>query len=326
VGTACVATVVDTTVMAQRLALDGVALAGLGIDPGPLRPRLVRSARYDAMERFFDRRGVAGRTMMRSTAAMQLNLDCGDATTAALRWRRAHVLGPTLAATFANSPITDDLVTGWRSARLATWWAIDPTRTQPPPMEGDPVACWADYVLDAHVMLVRGGDSFVGLEDDITFAEWVTHGHELGYPDLADLDYHLTTLFPPVRARGWFELRMIDALPDPWWRAAAGVTTALLYDEHAGAAAEEAAAPTAGMWVDAARHGLSHPALARSAKRCFALALDALPRVGADPTTQTAALRYFERFVAAGRCPADEVLTAWTADRARPLTDAMVVT
>jgi glutamate--cysteine ligase len=104
------------------------------------------------------------------------------------------------------------------------------------------------------------------------------------------------------------------------------VTTALLYDEHAGAAAEEAAAPTAGMWVDAARHGLSHPALARSAKRCFALALDALPRVGADPTTQTAALRYFERFVAAGRCPADEVLTAWTADRARPLTDAMVVT
>ena len=48
----------------------------------------------------------------------------------------------------------------------------------------------------------------------LTFAEWIEDGHELGWPTLDDLDYHLTTLFPPVRPRGWLELRMIDALPD----------------------------------------------------------------------------------------------------------------
>ena len=41
------------------------------------------------------------------------------------------------------------------------------------------------------------------------------------FPDADDLEYHLTTLFPPVRPRGWLELRMIDALPEELWPAIA---------------------------------------------------------------------------------------------------------
>ena len=62
---------------------------------------------------------------------------------------------------------------------------------------------------------------------DCPFSAWISDGHALGRPTVDDLDYHLTTLFPPVRPGGWLELRYLDALPDPWWRVAAAVVTAL---------------------------------------------------------------------------------------------------
>ena len=33
------------------------------------------------------------------------------------------------------------------------------------------------------------------------------------WPMLEDLEYHCTTLFPPVRPRGWLEVRWLDCLP-----------------------------------------------------------------------------------------------------------------
>jgi glutamate--cysteine ligase len=105
---------------------------------------------------------------------------------------------------------------------------------------------------------------------------------------------------------------MIDALPDPWWRVAAAVTTTLLEDADAGAAALEAvSAPPGGTgvadhWRSAARHGLAEPALRAAAQRVFPAALGALGRMGADPATVAAAEAFYERFVARGRCPADE--------------------
>src|SRR5260221_2255452 len=114
-------------------------------------------------------------------------------------------------------------------------------------------------------------------------------GHERGWPTLADFEYPLTPLFPPVRPRGWLELRMIDSLPDPWWRVAAAVATALLEDGDAGATALDAVGPTpqgAGVaehWRSAARHGLADPALPAAAGVVFPAGLEGLRRLRADP-------------------------------------------
>jgi gamma-glutamylcysteine synthetase len=40
----------------------------------------------------------------------------------------------------------------------------------------------------------------------LTFRAWLPGVPGLRPPTLADLDYHLSTLFPPVRPRGWLEL------------------------------------------------------------------------------------------------------------------------
>ncbi|MGH9025061.1 MAG: glutamate-cysteine ligase family protein, partial [Acidimicrobiia bacterium] len=107
----------DAIHVGTALAEAGVALIGLGLDPVRTSGRVVDSPRYAAMEAYFDAGGAAGRTMMRSTAAIQVNLDLaapGGGSPAA-RWQLAHALGPVLAAAFANSPFENGRPTGWRS-------------------------------------------------------------------------------------------------------------------------------------------------------------------------------------------------------------------
>jgi len=323
VGVADACAVAQTDVAWARAAADrvGIDLVGLGADP--LRPplRVADTPRYAAMEAYFDTDGPAGRRMMANTASIQVNIGVGPtADDVARQWRLVHRLAPTLAAAFANSPLLEGRPTGFHSARLATWFALD--RSRAAPVDGNrpgPLA-WADYVLDARVMLIRprGADGaepapFVALDSPLTFAQWVNEGHELGWPTADDLDYHLSTLFPPVRPRGWLELRMIDALPDPWWQVPVAVASALLADPEGGDAADRTVTSCGAVdrWVDAARTGLGHPALAASARGCFDAALESLDRLDPGGPLTDLVAGYSERWVGRGRTPADDRLDAW---------------
>ena len=222
------------------------------------------------MEHYFDAHWPEGRTMMRNTASIQVNLDIGRELEIEMRWKRAHDLGPVLAAAFANSPLDAyGSPTGWRSTRLAVWQAIDPERTDSAFVPGlDARSSWTRYTLDAPVMMIRSDDAAcTPLDVRMPFGAWIANGHELGWPTIEDFDYHLTTLFPPVRPRGWLEFRMIDALPDRWWPVAVAVATTLLDDAEAADTAARAVASTRGCWIAAARDGLADPALRAAAAR-----------------------------------------------------------
>jgi glutamate--cysteine ligase len=318
----------DLAAVSDELRRAGLEPLARGLDP--LRPpeRILDRPRYAAMEAFFDLEGFAGRTMMCSTVSIQVNVDNGSPAALAQRWHLAHAVGPLLVATFAHSPVPGGGGCGPRSARQQVWSVLDPSRTGPvhgPILDGDtaapgsdPVEEWLRYTLAARLMLIRATSGrFVPVQgplasEPLTFAAWMERGHELGWPTLDDFEYHLTTLFPPVRPRGWLELRMLDALPEPWWRVAASVATALLEDSDAGAEALEAvSAPPRGTgvadhWRSAARHGLADPALRAAAQRVFPAALVALGRLGVDRATVAAAEAFHERFVARGLCPADD--------------------
>lgn len=308
----CDTTANELFLLDQWCAHRGIELIALGGDPGRRPERILRHPRYAAMERYFDAMGPAGRTMMCNTASIQINVGLGPAEVASDRWRIANRIGPLLIAAFANSPLAARGPTGWVSNRLRAWWSLDPTRSAPVDLIADPADAWFDYALAARVMFIRTApDVCEPLREPLTFGEWLARGHELGWPTIDDFTEHLTTLFPPVRPRGWFELRMLDALDADTWPVAVALTVALLVDPAAGGMVDEATRATAGAWAVAAEVGLADPGLARSADVCVAAALDALPRLGASAGVCDAVADYAERHVARRRCPADERLDEW---------------
>jgi glutamate--cysteine ligase len=307
----CEAATEDLVHLAVQLAPSGLDLLALGHDPVRPPDRVTDAPRYRAMQQHFDQANDAGRTMMCNTAAIQLNVGRGDPVHEERRWRTANALGPMLSAVFANSPFDAAGVTGWRSTRLRAWWAIDPSRAGPVALDAALHDAWPRYVVDASVMLIRQSpDAFASIAPGFSFARWLHEGHELGWPTEDDLAYHLTTLFPPVRPRGWLELRMFDTLPSPYWLVAAAVASSLLHaDLHDDVST--AIAGTEHLWVEAAQHGLALPELAAAARRCFSLARQQLEARGVDAGVQAVVATFDERWVQRGRCLADDAIERW---------------
>jgi glutamate--cysteine ligase len=316
----------DLDRLRRRVAAAGLTLTGLGLDP---RPPLLQTdnPRYLAMERHFTRRGPEGRRMMCSTASVQVCLDAGtDDAEVAERWQALHAWLPVLTGLFANSPAP-----GVRCGRTAIWAAIDPTRTVAP-VGADPRLAYARWALDAQLLAVRREGGSWAAPAGVTFRDWL-RGDVTGLPapTWADLGFHLTTLFPPVRAQGHLELRAIDAQPGDGWRVVVALVAALLDDPVARATATAAAAdattelvsrpagPAPGRAVagrpeavararalaTAARAGMADPVL-RRAGLCFVqTAAAALERAG-HPGLAAEVDGFGERYPARGRCPADD--------------------
>jgi glutamate--cysteine ligase len=307
----------DLRQLRAALAAAGLRLTGRGADPSRPPVRVVHTPRYEAMETFFDQTGPDGRIMMCSTASVQVCLDAGllggGTASIAHRWRVAHAIGPVLVAAFANSPRHAGRPTGWKSTRQAVWARLDPTRTSAP-RGADPAVAWAQYALDARVLCIRdsddGGVPCWPVPAGLNFRDWLA-GAGPRPATIDDLEFHLTTLFPPVRPRRWLELRMIDAQSgDDGWVVPVAVATALMED---GAAGGQALAATE-RWdpfdtepsLRAARLGLADPDLHAAATSCFEAARGALGRLGAPRAITEAVDRFADRYVSAGRCPADD--------------------
>ena len=329
------ATLADLAALRAATDTAGLELAGFGLDP--LRPprRLLTLPRYAAMEAFFDRGGPWGRRMMCGTASVQVCLDAGDESDGAAgyrrRWPLVHAIGPVLVAAFANSPLRVGRPTGWRSSRQQVWSHMDPGRTRSPKIGPDPRQAWARYALDAQIMCVREeGSADWSAPPGLTFRDWVRGGAAdagaLRRPTVGDLNYHLSTLFPPVRPHGYLELRMIDAQPGDGWIVPLAVASVLLNDARASdtamAAAERLWAGQSSdggqLWRRAARQGPADPDIARASKECFEAAVAALSRQSASADLRSAVDAFIERYVSRDRCPADDQLADHQTNQAEP--------
>ena len=283
----------------------GLGLVLLGADP--LRParRVNPGGRYQAMERFFQTSGtgVAGAAMMTSTASVQVNVEAGPEAGWADRVRLAHALGPTMIAVAANSPVLGGGFTGWQSTRQRVWGQLDSARCGPilGASGDDPASDWARYALRAPVMLVHTPDP-APVTEWVPFADWADGRVLLGErrPTIADLDYHLTTLFPPVRPRGFLEVRYLDSVPDALWPAVVWTLTTLLDDPVAADIAAEATEAVATAWDNAARIGLADRRLYDAAMTCVGAAAERAP------SRLTESMELLARSVEQGRCPADD--------------------
>lgn len=294
-----------TVVPGLRVALadEGIDTLTIGLDPVNRIEDValqLTADRYHRMARHFAAIGPEGARMMRQTASIQVCVDAGSAPLE--RWRLLNALSPYVVAIFANSPFSDGAPTGYQSTRRRIWGALDPDRTGIPSGQDDAARQYADFACNASAILLG--------EDDppfLPFGAWAQRG--IG---LDAWHAHLTTLFPEVRPRGYFEVRSCDALPPEWYAAPLAFIAGLTYGpDHGRTAWEIAGAPDEDQLERAGRLGLDDPDLAERARQLVALALRECAALGdrfVDGDALDQARDFFDRFTRARRSPASELL------------------
>ena len=268
----------------------GIELLARGVDPFNAIdsvPLQLQRERYTGMTRYFDSIGPSGVQMMRQTAALQINLERGEDPRS--RWRLLNGLAPIVVALFANSRQYERRPTGWASYRAQLWRTLDPSRTGIIYDEAAPAERYLRFALDAIAM--RGDDG----SPYRPFRKWISEPAE----NREDWLFHLSTLFPEVRPKEFFELRSADTIESDALAAPVVFVTSLVYDEGcASQAAELIGAPSEKLLERAGRLGLADPEIRRIASRLVVLALDGGRRLGTDYIRRphlAAAYQFFAR-------------------------------
>lgn len=269
----------------------GIELLARGVDPYngiedvPLQ---LNRDRYTGMTRYFDSIGPSGVRMMRQTAALQVNLERGEDPKS--RWRLLNGVAPIIVALFANSRSYAGKPTEWASYRAQLWRSLDPSRTGIIYDEDAHVERYLAFALDAIAM--RAGDGGVAYR---AFREWMPDPAV----DTEDWLFHLSTLFPEVRPKEFFELRSADTIEPDTLAAPVVFVTGLVYDDQsAHSAAELVGAPSEKLLERAGRLGLADPEIRRISSRLVVMALDGARRLGNDYIRRShlaAAYQYFAR-------------------------------
>lgn len=276
----------DLAHLETLLEARGLYLGDSGIDRHRVPSRILRTPRYAAMERRFAPMGQGGATMMCSTAGLQICVDAGEADELAARWSAVHALGPPLLATFANSRVHAGRDTGHASARWLAVMATEEARTRSGESVEDPAADWARRILDTPLMVLPRQDTSWDAPEALTFADWIDGrgaGAVLGKPTEDDLAYHLTTMFTPVRPRGYLEIRYLDAQPAGRWLHPVALLSALLARPSTVDKVLSLCEPVADKWECAARFGLDDRAIADVASEVVDLGCAELGTTGLPP-------------------------------------------
>jgi glutamate--cysteine ligase len=269
----------------------GIELLARGVDPFndiDAVPLQLHRDRYTGMTRYFDSIGPSGVQMMRQTAALQINLERGGDPKS--RWRLLNGLAPIVVALFANSTQYGGKSTGWASYRARLWRTLDPSRTGIIYDDAHQAERYLAFALDAIAMRGRGdGVAYRA------FRAWMSE------PSINRDDwlFHLSTLFPEVRPKEFFELRSADTIePDALAAPVVFVTGLVYHDEIAHRATELIGAPSEKMLERAGRLGLADPEIKRITSKLVVLALDGGRRLGNDYISRQhleEAYQYFAR-------------------------------
>jgi glutamate--cysteine ligase len=210
------------------------------------------------------------------------------------RWRLLNALAPIVVALFANSRVYAGRRTDWASYRAHLWRTLDSSRTGIIYDDAEPVERYLRFALDAVAM--RSGNGGSGYR---TFRDWMSDP-EIGMEDWL---FHLSTLFPEVRAKEFFELRSADTIEPDALAAPVVFLTGLVYDETSSRnAADLLGLPSEALLERAGLSGLGDADIHRIAGRLVTIALEGARRLGEDylrPSQVVTAREYFARVLAA---------------------------
>ena len=263
------------TVLKAEMATEGIELLARGVDPYndiDAVPLQLHRDRYERMTRYFESIGPSGVRMMRQTAALQINLERGEEPQ--FRWPLLNGLAPIVTALFANSRDYAGKPTEWASYRSHLWRTLDPSRTGIIYAEPGHAEHYLNFALNAFAMRSGGGG-----QPYRTFREWM---QQPGVDETERL-FHLSTLFPEVRPKEYFELRSADTIEPAQLFAPVVFVTGLVYDDKSAVSATEIlGVPDPVLLLRAGSRGLRDREVGRLTAVLCEFAIEGAARLGED--------------------------------------------
>jgi glutamate--cysteine ligase len=278
----------------------GAVLETKGVDaynPISRIPLQLQRERYARMTEYFESIGPSGVMMMRQTASVQVNIEPGQDPLA--RWALLNRMAPMLVAIFANSSRYAGEETGHPSYRANLWRTLDPSRTGLMTSE-KPVESYCDFALNAGSMFKQPKPG-----EYSSFNKAI----ERGATD-SDWDLHLSTLFPEVRPKSYFEVRSPDMVDLPWIAAPIAMITGICHHEVTARAVSDLLSHfNSDTLVRAGKSGLADHEIASVASDFVELASSGAEALGSDYLSHDdldILKEFVDRYPANGRSPAND--------------------
>jgi glutamate--cysteine ligase len=260
--------------LAESAEKDGIELVTAGVDPYndvSAVPLQLNSERYVRMTRYLEARGEFGIRMMRQTAAIQISVEHGPHPLE--RWALLNALVPYMLAIFANSSRHAGRETGHASYRAHFWRMLDESRTGISFDKAAPAERYAKFALSAGAIRAENG------KGEFHSFRSILADTKLGTEDWS---FHLSTLFPEIRPKEYFEIRSADTIAAEDLAAPLVFVAGLVYDESASRSALELLdEPSARFLEKAGRDGLRDETTKSRAADLVRLAIEGASRLPA---------------------------------------------
>lgn len=304
-----------------------IVFLGLGMQPVSRLDEIewVPKKRYRIMAPYMPKVGTLGQRMMKQTATVQTNIDFLDEKDAMAKFRTGMGLAPLLIAMFANSPICDGQLNGYRSFREHIWTDTDRSRSGLLKFafaEDVSFAHYVEYALDVPMYFIVRHHDYIDMTG-MTFRQYLASGYQGERATMEDWSDHLTTLFPETRIKRYIEIRSVDSQPPDLMPALSALTKGVFYDADCLAAAWDLVKGWSfdermETYLDSHQNALAARfrrfTLWDLAKELFQIGWEGLRRqnsLNKNGDDETIYLNPLKPLLFAGKCPADIVLEKW---------------
>lgn len=177
--------------------------------------KIIPKKRYEYMTKYLPTKGLTPFVMMRETAGIQANFDYKSEEDAIRKLSLSLKMSPIISAIYANSPIRNSKLTGYKSFRANSWLNVDEERCgfiSQKLFEKNTNFSFSDYIeilLDVPMIFIQRGSTCFGTNQ--TFREFMQNGYLGMNAILSDWQNHISLYFPDVRLKSYVEIRNHDA-------------------------------------------------------------------------------------------------------------------
>jgi glutamate--cysteine ligase len=304
-----------------------IVFLGLGMQPVSRLDEIewVPKKRYRIMGPYMLKVGTLGQRMMKQTATVQANIDYLDEKDAMAKFRTGMGLTPIFIAMFANSPICEGQLTGYRSFREHIWTDTDRSRSGLLKFAFSPDVSfrhYVEYALDVPMYFIIRHHDYIDMTS-MTFRQFLERGDRGHRATIEDWHDHLTTLFPETRIKRYIEVRSADSQPPELMPALSALIKGVFYDTDCLQAAWDLVKnwtwdERMEVYLDSHRDALStrirRYALLDLAKELFQIAWEGLRRqkvLNGQGEDETIYLNPLKTLLFQGKCPADVLIEKW---------------